>query len=96
MSSRILIVLAVALAACTVGQRSTNTRPMDPRTPYIFHGDGQDGTVDVVNGITAAAVIAAAQPDPETPLCTPESESGNPPHTCPSKAGGEQPGAAAR
>jgi len=41
-------------------------------------------------------VIAATQSEPEAPLCTPESESGNPPHTCPSKTGDEQPTAEAR
>jgi hypothetical protein len=91
MSTRILIVLALALAACTIGQRSTNTRPMDPRTPYVFGGTGQDAAIDVVNGTITAAVAAAAQGDgPTPPLCTPENESGDPPHTCPEKAG-EQP-----
>ena len=88
MSTRILIVLAVALAACTVGQRSTNTRPMDPRVPYVFGGTGENAAIDVVNGTINAAVAAAAQNDgPSPPLCTPGNEIGDPPHTCPENAG---------
>ena len=89
-STRILIILALALAACTIGQRSTSTRPMDPRTPYIFGGTGQDAATDVVNGAINAAWVATAQGDGPAPLCTPENDSGDPPHTCPEKAG-EQP-----
>src|SRR4051812_7568323 len=56
------IILLAALAACKLGPASSGTRPMDPRTSCIFHADGHDGAADVVNGITATAVIAAAQP----------------------------------
>jgi hypothetical protein len=89
MSIRILIVLASALTACG-GHRSIGAGIPGDRSPYVWRGDGQDAAVDVVNGVTEAAWTAATQnDDPATPLCTPESESGNPPNTCPAKT--EQP-----
>ena len=90
MSSRSLLVLLLALAACGLGRAGPGARSNDPRTPYVFHGTGEDTAVDVATGAAAAALVAAGQGEPAAPLCAPENESGNPPHTCPEKAG-EQP-----
>jgi hypothetical protein len=89
MSGRILVVLFLALAACG-GHRSVGAGFPGDRSPYVWRGDGTDAAIDVVNGITNAAWIAATQDEPAAPLCTPETESGNPPHTCPAKAGEHQ------
>jgi hypothetical protein len=87
----ILIVLVLALAACTIGRASSGARSSDPRSPYIFHGEGEDAAIDVINGASHAAWIAATQKyEPDAPLCTPNNESGDPPHTCPAKTGEQQ------
>ena len=89
MSTRILIVLALALAACS-GHRSVGAGFPGDRSPHIWRGDGEDAGKDIVSGIVQTAVEVANDNGSNPPLCTPENESGDPPHTCPEKTG-EQP-----
>jgi hypothetical protein len=80
-----LVLLASSACIASHDRRATSAGRVD-RGPYVWHGDGEDPAIDVVNGLLGAAWVAATQQEPPpATLCTSE----DPPHTCPDKAGPE-------
>jgi hypothetical protein len=86
--------LLLALSACTLGRANgRQAAELDVGTgrnrPYVWRGADENSTIDAVN--TAIAVgwvagIVALTPDARSDtMCW--SDPGEPPHTCPEKAG---------
>jgi len=97
-----LAILLLAISACTLGRASgRGAAEFDPGSaesglgrdrPYLWRGNGEDGTIDAANAAIVvgfiAGVAALASDQPSDTLCW--SEPGEPPHTCPAKAGADR------
>ena len=95
MRQRTIAILLLAISACTLGRASGRQAAeidVGGNRPYVWHGTGEDAAIDTVNAAIAIGVVAgtvALTPDdPSGTMCG--SEPGEPPHTCPAKAGDDR------
>ncbi|HEY4886158.1 MAG TPA: hypothetical protein VII08_21215 [Myxococcales bacterium] len=98
-----LAILLLVISACTLGRASgRRAAEFDPGSaesglgrdrPYVWRGTGEDGAIDAANAAIAAGWVAgtaALTPDePSGALCE-GAQPGDPPHTCPAKAGDDR------
>jgi hypothetical protein len=90
-----LAILLLVISACTLGRangRQAAESDVGGNRPYVWHGSGEDATIDTVNAALAigsvAAAVALTPDEPSGPMCG--SEPTDPPHTCPAKAGNDR------
>jgi hypothetical protein len=90
-----LAILLLAISACTLGRASGRQAAeidVGGNRPYVWHATGEDAAIDTVNAAIATGVVAgtvALTPDESSgTMCG--SEPGEPPHTCPAKAGDDR------
>jgi hypothetical protein len=90
-----LAILLLVISACTLGRASGRQAAefdVGGNRPYVWHGTGENATIDTVNAAIAigsvAATVALTPDEPSGTMCG--SEPGDPPHTCPAKAGDDR------